>query len=140
MTLQVGLVKNLFLILKHFKDVQYIQRYIDRLFWGVEPYLDDSSQKKHIEVFWKHLYLTNEHKQVDFRKLTEKLSTSLRKEAMTIYEHAVLKGEKKGSIEQQNLFITNLFKKGFDIATIADLTSLSEAEVKDRIKELRLKK
>ena len=140
MTLQAGLVKNLFLILKHFKDVQYIQRYIDRLFWGAEPYLDDASQKKHIEVFWKYLYLTNEHKQVDFRKLTEKLSTSLREEAMTIYEHAVQKGEKKGSIEQQNLFISNLLNEGFDLPTIARLTSLTEKEVTDRIKELGLEK
>ena len=144
MTLKVGLVKNLFLILKHFKDVQYIQRYIDRLFWGAEPYLDDSAQKKHIEVFWKYLYLTNEHKQVDFRKLTEKLSTSLRKEAMTIYEHAVqegrIEGKIEGNIEQQNLVITNGFNEGFDIAVIARLTGLSEAEVTDRIKELGLEK
>ena len=75
-------------------------------------------------------------KQVDFRKLTEKLSTSLRKEAMTTYEQAV----HEGNIEKENLVITNAYKKGLDISFIADLTSLTEAEVTDRIKELGLEK
>ena len=55
---------------------------------------------------------------------------------MTIYEHAV----QEGNIENQNLVITNAYKKGFDIAAIAHLTSLTEKEVTDRIKELGLEK
>ncbi len=55
---------------------------------------------------------------------------------MTTYEQAV----HEGNIEKENLVITNAFKKGLDISFIADLTSLTEAEVTDRIKELGLEK
>ena len=59
---------------------------------------------------------------------------------MTIYEHAVQEGKIEGNKEKENLFITNAYKKGFDIVTIAHLTGLTEAEVTDRIKELGLEK
>ena len=93
---------------------------------------------------------SNEHKQLDFRKMIEKLSKSLREEAMTIYEKAILEGRIEGKLEgkiegklegekaKENLFISNAIKQGFTIATIAQLTSLSEKEVKERMKELGL--
>ena len=63
---------------------------------------------------------------------------------MTTYEHAVqegkIEGKIEGNIEQQNLFISNLVNEGFDLPTIARLTSLTEQEVTDRIKELGLEK
>ena len=143
MSLQVGLLKNTLLILKHFKEVQYTQQHIDRLFWGVESYIEDPSQKEHIRIFWSYLYQTHEHKQIDFRKLIEKLSTSLKEEAMTIYEKAVkegkIEGKLEGKTEQQNIFIINALEKGFDISTISQLTSLPETEVVKRIQELGLK-
>lgn len=91
-----------------------------------------------------------EHKQLDFRKMIEKLSKSLREEAMTIYEKAILEGKIEGKLEgkiegklegekaKENLFISNAIKQGFNIATIAQLTSLSEKEVKERMAELGL--
>ncbi len=140
MTLQAGLVRNVLLVLKHFKETQYIKQHIDRLFWEAEPYLADPSQKQYIKILWNYIYGTNELSILEIRILGEKLSTSLRNEAMTTYEHAVQKGEKKGSIEQQNLVITNSYNEGLDIPFIARITGLSEAEVTDRIKELGLEK
>ena len=59
---------------------------------------------------------------------------------MTTYEQAVQKGKIEGNIEQQNLFISNLFNEGFDLPTIARLTCHTEKEVTERIKELGLEK
>ena len=133
------MVRNVLLVLKHFKETQYIKQHIDRLFWEAEPYLADPSQKQYIKILWNYIYGTNKLSILEIRILTrEKLSTSLRNEAMTTYEQAIKK--KQGNIEQQNLFITNAYKKGLDISFIADLTSLTEAEVTDRIKELGLEK
>ena len=136
MTLQAGLVRNVLLVLKHFKETQYIKQHIDRLFWEAEPYLADPSQKQYIKILWNYIYGTNKLSILEIRILGEKLSTSLRNEAMTTYEQAI----KQGNIEQQNLFISNLFNEGFDLPTIARLTSLTEKEVTDRIKELGLEK
>ena len=140
MTLRAGVVKNILLVLKHFKETQYIKQHIDRLFWEAEPYLADPSQKKYIKILWNYIYGTNELSILEIRILGEKLSTSLRNEAMTTYEQAVQKGKIEGNIEQQNLIITNSYKEGLDIPFIARITGLSEAVVTDRIKELGLKK
>ena len=48
------MVRNVLLVLKHFKETHYIKQHIDRLFWEAEPYLADPSQKQYIEILWNY--------------------------------------------------------------------------------------
>ena len=143
MTLRAGLVRNVMLMLKHYRDEVYTQQYIEGLFIDVDQYLEDPTQKAHIKKFWVYLMNTNEQKQVDFRKLFERLSTSLKNVAMTTYQQ-IKQGENlkvrlreklKEILNSKTSSSPNLLNEGFDLTTIARLTSLAESEVKDRIKE-----
>ena len=124
MTLRAGLVRNVMLMLKHYRDEVYTQRHIERLFIDVDQYLEDPDQKLHIDKLWVYLLDTNELKKIDFRKLFNRLSSSLKNVAMPTYQQIKQEGNK----EKENLFITNLLNEGFDIPTIARLTSLAESK------------
>jgi len=144
MNLQAGLVRNVMLMLKHYRDERYTLRNIERLFIDAEAYVEDPSQKLHIRRFWIYLLETIELSEEEFRNLFDRLSTSIKDEAMTTYQQLIQKGKIEGKIEgnveKENLVITNAFQKGLEISLIAELTGLSEEMVTKRIKELGLER
>lgn len=144
MALKAGLVRNVMLMLKHYRDEVYTLHNIERLFVDVERYLESPTQNSHIKKFWVYLFNTNELKDEEFRKLFNRLSNFIKNEAMTTYQQILekgkIEGKAEGNLEKENFIITNAFEDGFEISVIARLTGLSESEVKDRIRKLGLER
>ena len=146
--MQIGILRQAFLLLKHGRDPNYLFQNFHTLFSSLEPYSQANQYSNLIISLSVYTIGVSGIPEETFIKLVQDLPPSVNEHIMTTYEQIIQKGKSEGKvegkiegiIENQNLMITNAFKDGFDISVIARLTGLTEEEVKNRIQELGLSK
>lgn len=156
LTLQAGLLRNVFMLFKHHGDTGYIRQNLPNLFWQTTHLIEDQRARNLIYAMLVYIAETTEIEERDFIQLIEKTSQEINQTGMTLYENILKKGEEKGiekgmelgieqGIEQgmeknQQQVIRNAVKKGLDNQTIADLTGLPVSEVIRLIEEWGMQK
>ena len=138
--MNLGILRQAILLMKHGRDTSYIYQYFQDLFSSLEPFSQTNQYTNLIISFSVYILTVGGISEETFINLVQDLPTSVNQQVMTTYEQIVNRGIEKGKIEQQNQVIIQGIESGLNIELIAKLSGLSLKEVKERIQNMGLLK
>jgi predicted transposase YdaD len=148
--LEAGVLINAFMMMKHYKDKDFLKNCVEYIFHGAENFWDDESKRKFKEALLVYFIKMSELRREDLVNYIEpKLIESLKKQAMSTWDNLIAEGVEKGidlgiekGIEKGiDLGIEKVairqYQKGKSLEEIVDIVGLPIEKVKEIIKNFK---
>jgi predicted transposase/invertase (TIGR01784 family) len=142
--LEAGLLINTFMMLKHYRDKDFLKNNAEYIFNNKPDFWDDETKRNFLNILFAYFIKMSEISTRDFHTyIAPKLREPINKEVMSTWDNLVAESTQKGvkqgieqGIEQLNeKNVTRLNKKGKSIVEIADLLDLPIEKVKFYLKK-----
>jgi predicted transposase/invertase (TIGR01784 family) len=136
--LEAGVLVNAFMMMKHYKDKDFLKNCVEYIFHGAENFWDDESKRKFKEALLVYFIKMSELRREDLVNFIEpKLIESLKKEAMSTWDNLIAEGKAQGIDLGIEKITIRQFQKEKSLVEIADIVGLSIEKVKEIIEKYK---